>query len=60
MLPKKFLKMSIAEQEEYLVKKLSELYKQEQHLRKVLSQVRGNKKIEVDIDRPDLLAMRED
>jgi len=60
MLPKKFYKMSNEEQERFIVSKLLELYETERQLRKILAKVRGNHKFEVEIDRPDLLAMRED
>lgn len=60
MLPKKFYKMTNEEQEVYIVGKLQELYEKEKHLRKILAKVRSKHKFEVEIDRPDLLAMRED
>jgi hypothetical protein len=54
MLPKKFNKMSIEEQEVFLMKKLTDLYKEEKYLRKALASVRNKVKIEIsEIDRPD-------
>lgn len=54
MLPKKFNKMSIEEQEVFIMGKLTDLYKQEKYLRKALAQVRNKVKIELaEIDRPD-------
>jgi len=54
MIPKKFNKMSIQEQEVFLVNKLKELYATEKIYRKALAQVRSNVKVEVkEIDRPD-------
>jgi uncharacterized protein YlxP (DUF503 family) len=59
MLPKKFDKMTIAEQELYIVKKLSELYVKESVLRKALAKVRGKHKIDFsEIERPDLLELK--
>lgn len=59
MLPKKFDKMTIAEQEVYIVKRLSELYEKEHLLRKALAKVRGKHKIEFsEIERPDLLELK--
>ena len=54
MLPKKFNKMSIEEQEIFIMGKLSDLYKEEKYLRKALASVRNKVKIEIsEIDRPD-------
>lgn len=54
MIPKKFNKMSIQEQEVFLVNKLKELYQKEKVYRKALAQVRSNVKVELkEIDRPD-------
>jgi hypothetical protein len=54
MLPKKFNKMSIEEQEVFIMKKLTDLYKEEKYLRKALASVRNKVKIEIsEIDRPD-------
>jgi hypothetical protein len=54
MLPKKFYKMSIEEQEVFIMNKLTDLYKEEKYLRKALASVRNKVKIEIsEIDRPD-------
>lgn len=59
MLPKKFNKMSIEEQEAFLTKKLSELYQTEKYLRKALASVRNKVKVEVsEEERPDLAIMK--
>jgi hypothetical protein len=59
MLPKKFNKMSIEEQEVYLTKKLSDLYKTEKYLRKALASVRNKVKVEVsEEERPDLAILK--
>lgn len=59
MIPKKLNKMSIEEQEVFLIQKLNELYTKEQVYRQALAKVRGKVKIEVsDIDRPDLMYMK--
>ena len=41
--PKNFNKMSINEQEIWLVKKLNELYNEENSIKKALAKVRGGK-----------------
>ena len=59
MLPKKVNKMSIEEQEVYLINKMQELYKKEEIYRRALARVRGNHKIDLsDLERPDLLEMK--
>jgi len=59
MLPKKFNKMSIEEQEVYIMGKLSELYKEEKYLRKALASVRNRVKIEIrEVDIPDLAILK--
>ncbi len=59
MLPKKINKMSIEEQEVYLIKKVQELYRKEEIYRRALARVRGNHKIDLsDLERPDLLEMK--
>lgn len=59
MLPKKFNKMSIEEQEAFLTKKLSELYQTEKYLRKALASVRNKVKVEVsEEERPDLAILK--
>jgi hypothetical protein len=60
-LPAKFNKMSLIEQENWLVKKLNELYNEEIEVKKMLGKVRGGQKINIVIDeRPDLLEMRDE
>lgn len=60
-LPAKFNKMSLIEQENWLVKKLTELYNEEVEVKKMLGKVRGGQKINIVIDeRPDLLEMRDE
>jgi hypothetical protein len=52
--PKNWNKMTLAEQEMWLVKKLIELYSMENNIKQVLAKVRGGTKYEVkEIDRPD-------
>jgi hypothetical protein len=52
--PKNWNKMSLAEQEVWLVKKLSELHDMETSVKQALAKVRGGNKYEVkEIDRPD-------
>ena len=52
--PKNLNKMSLAEQEVWLVKKLSELHDMETSVKQALAKVRGGNKYEVkEIDRPD-------
>jgi len=59
MLPKKFNKMSIEEQEAFIMGKLSDLYKEEKYLRKALASVRNKVKIEInEVDRPDLAILK--
>ncbi len=58
-LPAKFNKMSLIEQENWLVKKLNELYNEEVEVKKMLGKVRGGQRINIVIDeRPDLLEMK--
>ena len=60
-LPAKFNKMNLREQENWLVKKLTELYNEEVELKKMLGKVRGGQKINIIIDeRPDLLEMKDE
>jgi hypothetical protein len=57
--PKTWNKMSIIEQENWLVKKLAELYNQENEIKMMLGKVRGGQRINIVIDeRPDLLEMK--
>jgi hypothetical protein len=59
MIPKKFFKMTVQEQEVYLVQKLTEIYEKEKVIKRALAKVRGKNKIEpIDIDRPDLLELK--
>jgi predicted DNA binding CopG/RHH family protein len=59
MIPKKINKMSIEEQEAFLMQKLNELYEKEQLFRFALAKVRGKVKIDIsEIDRPDLMLMK--
>ena len=52
--PKTWNKMSLAEQEVWLVNKLNELYNIENNIKQALAKVRGGTKFEVkEIDRPD-------
>jgi hypothetical protein len=59
-LPKNFYKMSLKEQEEILIKKLAELYEEEDFVRKMMATVRGGYKIiePREIDRPDELILK--
>lgn len=53
-LPRNFNKMTISEQETFLVKKLTECYSLEQEIRNMLSKIRGGQRIKVnEIERPD-------
>jgi len=57
--PKNFNKMTIVEQEIWLVKKLTELYNEENSVKKALAKVRGGNKYEVkEIERPDELELK--
>jgi len=52
--PKNWNKMSLAEQEIWLVKKLNELYSLETNIKQALAKVRGGTKFEVkEVERPD-------
>lgn len=52
--PKNWNKMSLNEQELWLVKKLNELYDLENNIKQALAKVRGGSKYEIkEIDRPD-------
>lgn len=60
MIPKKLEKMSLEQQEAFLLEKLIDLQKKEQVYRRALAQVRGKTKIEVsDWERMDLLEMKD-
>jgi hypothetical protein len=59
MIPKKFEKMSIEQQELYLVDKLIQLQKKEEVYRRALATVRGKNKIEIsDWERMDLMELK--
>ena len=59
MIPKKVEKMSLEQQEAYLLDKLFELQRREKIYRRALAKVRGKTKIEVsDLDRLDLIEMK--
>lgn len=59
--PKNWNKMSLTEQENWLVKKLTELYNEEAEIKKLLGKVRGGQKINIVIDeRPDLLDLKDE
>lgn len=59
--PKTWNKMSLSEQENWLVKKLTEIYNQELEIKRMLGKVRGGQKINVIIEeRPDLLEMKDE
>jgi hypothetical protein len=52
--PKNWNKMTLAEQESWLVKKLYELYNMETSIKQALAGIRGGTKFEVkEVDRPD-------
>lgn len=58
--PKNWNKMTLSEQENWLVKKLTELYNQETNIKQALAKVRGGTKFEVkEIDRPDEALLKE-
>ena len=54
-LPKNFYKLSLSEQETVLVKRIEEIHKEEDEIRKMLGSIRGGYKIiePKEIDRPD-------
>jgi len=53
-LPKAFNKMTLSEQESYLVKKLLEYYKMEEDVKRMLSKIRGGNKVIIkEVERPD-------
>jgi hypothetical protein len=59
MIPKKVEKMSLEQQEAFLLEKLMDLQKKEQLYRRALAKVRGKVKIEVsDWERMDLIEMK--
>ncbi len=54
-LPKNFYKMSLSEQESVLAKRIADIHKEEDEIRKMLGSIRGGYKIiePKEIDRPD-------
>jgi predicted DNA binding CopG/RHH family protein len=59
MIPKKVEKMSLEQQEAFLLQKLMDLQKKEQVFRRALAKVRGKVKIDVsDWERMDLIEMK--
>jgi hypothetical protein len=59
-LSKKFNKMSLQEQEAYLVKELQEMYRTEDAIKKLLGKVRGGQKVNIQTepDRPDEILLK--
>lgn len=59
-LSKKFNKMSLQEQEAYLVKELQDMYKQEDEIKKMLGRVRSGRKVNIQTepDRPDEILLK--
>jgi len=59
MIPKKVNKMTLEQQEAFLLERLMDLQNKEQVYRRALAQVRGKTKIEVsEIERMDLLELK--
>jgi predicted DNA binding CopG/RHH family protein len=59
MIPKKVEKMSLEQQEAFLLQKLMDLQKKEQVFRRALAKVRGKVKIDVsDWERMDLIELK--
>jgi len=59
-LSKKFNKMSLQEQEAYLVRELQEMYIAEDAIKKMLGKVRGGNKVNIQTepDRPDEILLK--
>ena len=58
--PKNWNKMSLSEQENWLVKKLSDLYIMETNIKQILAKIRGGTKFEVkEIERPDEIILKD-
>jgi hypothetical protein len=59
-LSKKFNKMSLQEQEAYLVRELQEMYIAEDAIKKMLGKVRGGHKVNIQTepDRPDEILLK--
>lgn len=59
MIPKKVNKMTLEQQEAFLLERLMDLQNKEQVYRRALAQVRGKTKIEVsEVERMDLLELK--
>lgn len=59
--PKNWNKMTLSEQENWLVKKLTELYNQETNIKQMLGKVRGGNKINIVMDdRLDLALLKDE
>jgi hypothetical protein len=58
-IPKSFNKMTLEQQEAWLISKLQALHAEEDNIRRMLAEVRKGYRYEVmEIDRPDLLVMK--
>lgn len=58
--PKNWNKMSLSEQENWLVKKLNDLYIMETNIKQILAKNRGGTKFEVkEIERPDEIILKD-
>jgi hypothetical protein len=59
-LSKKFNKMSLQEQEAYLVKELQDMYIAEDEIKRMLGKVRGGNKVNIQTepDRPDEILLK--
>ena len=58
--PKNWNKMSLSEQENWLVKKLNDLYIMETNIKQILAKIRGGTKFEVkEIERPDEIILKD-
>jgi hypothetical protein len=59
-IPKSLNKMSLLEQEAFLVKKLQELYSTEDNIKRMLGKVRGGNKVNIQTepDRPDEILLK--
>lgn len=59
-IPKKINKMSMDEQESWIVEKLMEMQKVERRLRRLLATIRGGQKVEIKLsERPDEIDLKE-
>jgi hypothetical protein len=59
--PKNWNKMNLSQQEEWLIKKLQQVYQLEETIKKNLATVRGGQTIKIndEIDRPDELILKD-